>query len=99
MATTWKTRHVLESHIDFYEHNMQGLVHLQWKCTANGGYYVEKHYFCSWQFALSNGIVVFFASIFSFLGNKLETLHSEQHMCVCDMCMYWRVCIYMEADR
>ena len=27
---------------DFYKHGMQALVHRWWKCTANGGDYVEK---------------------------------------------------------
>jgi len=31
---------------DFYEHDMQALVHWWQKCTANGGDYVEK-LFCS----------------------------------------------------
>ena len=47
---------------DFYKHSMQALIHCWWKCTANGGYCVEKM-FCSCKFTLLSSIVVLFLLI------------------------------------
>jgi len=42
VMVTWKTSHVLGSHTDFNKRSMQAVVRCWWKCTANGGDYVEK---------------------------------------------------------
>ena len=45
VTVMWKKSHVTDSHADYYKHGMQALVHHWWKCTANGGDYVEKQCF------------------------------------------------------
>ena len=36
-TTAWLTRHVPDSHVDFYGHSMQALIHCWQKCTVNNG--------------------------------------------------------------
>jgi len=43
----WNGSHVLDGHEDFYDHDMQVLVHLWWKSMAND---VEKQYFVAENF-------------------------------------------------
>ena len=67
---------------DLYQCSMQALVHCWWKCTPNGGDYVEKC-FCSWEFALSNiGVIVLFASVV--VSMEINSRHYFQsNVCVC----------------
>jgi len=39
-----KTRHILDSHVDFYKYGIQALVHCWRKCIANGGDYTERYW-------------------------------------------------------
>ena len=48
---------------DFYEHGMQAPVYHWQECIYNGGDYVGKRVFCSWEFALSNSAIVLFVSV------------------------------------
>ena len=41
VTAAWETSHILDGHVDFYDHDMQALVHRWWKCIAN----VEKECF------------------------------------------------------
>ena len=50
---------VTSTDADICKHGTQTLFHCWWKCIANGGDYVEKIVFCSWEFALSNSVVLF----------------------------------------
>ena len=62
----WWWQWVTSTGADFYKHSMQALVHCWWECIANGGYYVKNScflFFFSWEFALSNTIIVLFVSI------------------------------------
>ena len=47
---------------DCYECSMQALAYRWWKCTANDGD-CWKVVFCSWEFSLSNSIIVIFISV------------------------------------
>ena len=38
------------------------------KCIANGGDYAEKNVFCSWEFALSNSVIVLFVPVVVSIG-------------------------------
>ena len=62
-AVTWKTNHIPNGHAGFYKHGMQSLV-CHWQiCIAKGSVCVEKIAFCSWEFALSNNVIVLFVSV------------------------------------
>ena len=41
-TVTWNTSHILNGHVDFYEHGIQAFVHCWWKCIAHVGDYVDK---------------------------------------------------------
>ena len=62
-TVTWKTSHVPDSHEYFYRHGMKALVHHWQKTIANGGDYVERIVFCSWECTVSNDVNVFFVSV------------------------------------
>ena len=63
MIATWKTSHTPDGHAEFYEHGMQELVH-HWQhmelmvVTIWG-----KIVLCSWEFALSNSVIVSSVSV------------------------------------
>ena len=63
MRMIWKKSHILATSADFYVHRMQALVHCWWKCIVNGGDDAEKLVFCSWEFALSNSVIVLFVPV------------------------------------
>ena len=47
---------------DFYEHGIQALVHRWWKCIASSGDWWKTASY-SWEFSLSNNVLVFFVSV------------------------------------
>ena len=74
----WQWQWVISSAADLEECSMQALVHHWWKCIANGGD-CWKIVFCSWEFALSNSVVVLFVSVvFSMEINKRHYFWSKQ---------------------
>lgn len=74
-TATQKTNHVPESHADFYKHSVPTLVHFWWKCIANADDYTEK-VFCSYEFALSNSIILLFPSVV--ISIEINTKHYFQ---------------------
>ena len=74
----WQWQWITSSAADLEECSMQALVHHWWKCIANGGD-CWKIVFCSWEFALSNSVVVLFVSVvFSMEINKRHYFWSKQ---------------------
>jgi len=55
-----------------YEHGIQALVHCWGKCAANGGD-CWKRVLCSWEYALSNSVMVLFVSIV--VSMEINTWH------------------------
>ena len=63
-----KTRHILDSHVDFYECSMWDLVHHWWKCTASSDDYLEKQCFVAVNLSIS--AIVLFVSVVVYMEIK-----------------------------
>ena len=53
---------VTSASAEFYKHSIHTVVHCSWKCVADSSD-CWKILFCSWEFALSNNIIVLFVSV------------------------------------
>lgn len=62
VTATSKTSQVLDGHADFCDCGMPALVHRWQKCIADGDD-CWKRVFCSWEFVLSNSVIVLFVSV------------------------------------
>ena len=66
----------------FNEHSMQALVHSWWNCIANGGDYIEKIAFYSWESALSNWVTVLIVT--AVVSMKINRRHYFwSGLCIC----------------
>mgnify|MGYP001852807529 CR=1 FL=1 len=61
-AAMWKSSRIPDDHADLYEHGVPALFPRWWKCAINGGSQRWKIVLCSWDFSLSNSVVVLFVS-------------------------------------
>jgi len=84
---------------DCYKHSMQALLHLWWKCTTGAQLVtmLEKKVFFSWEFALSNGVIVLFESVVVFV--KINRRHYFQpNLCISKSVYIAVQCLTLKQD-
>ena len=74
MTATSKTRHILNSYVDFYEHSIPGPDNCWQKYIANSVDYVEKCWFVAENFSIRYCYCAL-CRFCNFYGNKSEALH------------------------
>ena len=84
---------------DFYEHGIQALVHRWWKCIASSGDWWKTASY-SWEFSLSNNVLVFFVSVVvSMEINRRHYLRIQQWLFDVPCCSHLPYITHMEPSQ